>query len=329
MSETEDKTSGHETPQPVTTEHASAIFDQVTTAICILDTDGTIELANPAMAQLAGVDIARGKPFGLIVHPEDRDVFDNALRSAENPAIPLAAMSIRLQPENSGPVRAMISVSKLAGQQAQPRVVVAVQLIDGILNVLESLQKNETRWKYALESAYQGVWDHDFKTNEYFYSPTWRKLRGVAPDAPVDGSLEKWMEGVHPDDHAHVIASIRQQDEGEVAFNVFQYRERHADGHWVWIESRGSCIEWFPDGKPSRIIGTDTDITDHKRAEAQLAEVTRKMRLALDVSRIGVFDVNLDTGEIHWDERMMQIYGYRQTGKPQHASDMGKIRPPG
>eukprot|EP01034_Spumella_vulgaris_P004393 gene4393-5599_t len=118
-----------------------------------------------------------------------------------------------------------------------------------------------------------------------------------------------WIENVHPDDRAHVLASIERQDTGQVTYNTFQYRERHADGHWVWIESRGASVAYGPDGKPSRIIGTDTDITPRKEAEARLEEISRRLRLALDVSKIGVFDHNLETQETIWDERILAIYG--------------------
>ncbi|OBZ92469.1 diguanylate cyclase [Pararhizobium polonicum] len=184
-----------------------------------------------------------------------------------------------------------------------------IQSIDVLKQALAILQQNETRWKYALESAHQGVWDHDFRSNEMFYSSHWKTIRGMAADAAVDGALDLWIENVHPADREHVLESIRRQDEGEVAFNTFQYRERHTNGHWVWIESRGASIEWGPDGKPSRIIGTDTDITERKKAEAQLEEISRRLRLALDVSKVGVFEANLDTGAVVRDEQLLRIYG--------------------
>ena len=59
---------------------------------------------------------------------------------------------------------------------------------------------------------------------------------------------------------------------GELKQNSFEYRERHRDGHYIWILSRGKPVEWMPDGSVARIIGTDTDITSLKLAEAKAAE---------------------------------------------------------
>ncbi|URK87681.1 EAL domain-containing protein [Rhizobium sp. RCAM05350] len=131
----------------------------------------------------------------------------------------------------------------------------------------------------------------------------------MAADATVDGSLDIWIENVHPADHEHVLECIRRQDEGEVEFNVFQYRERHADGHWVWIESRGPPSSGAP--RVSRAVSSARIpiSPSEKKAESQLEEISRRLRLALDVSKVGVFEANLDTGTIMRDKQLLSIYG--------------------
>lgn len=171
------------------------------------------------------------------------------------------------------------------------------------------LADRESRWNHALESAGQGVWDHNFAKGELFYSRQWKAIRGMAPDEEVDGTLETWIQSVHPDDRERVLLEIQKQETAEAAFNVFSYRERHRDGHWVWIESRGAVVEYGPDGKPSRIAGTDTDITERRKAEERMAQLSRRLELALDISRIGVFESNLHDKTVSWDERIRQIYG--------------------
>ncbi|MGN7804172.1 EAL domain-containing protein [Ensifer sp. 22521] len=241
---------------------------------------------------------------------------DRPLLPARNILPPTTTASTTLRFESlSGPLPMLVSWSPVlfADQDAFLLLMLpAHELVDEIAG----LRNDETRWKYALDSALEGVWDHDFETGNLFYSTTWKRLRGLPDDAEVDGSLETWIQNVHPDDHAHVRAAIERQDSGEAVFNTFEYRERHADGHWVWIESRGASVAYWPDGRPSRIIGTDTDITARKEAEARLEEVSRRLRLALGVSKIGVFDFNLDAQRDDWDERMFEIYGLDPSDGP-------------
>ena len=48
---------------------------------------------------------------------------------------------------------------------------------------------------------------------------------------------------------------------------------RHRNGHWVWVQSRGKVVERGADGQPVRMVGTRTDISARKRAEADIAHL--------------------------------------------------------
>ncbi len=176
-------------------------------------------------------------------------------------------------------------------------------------NVEFEMLASEERWNSALVSSQLGVWDHNFKTGDFYYSNTWKTLRGIPHDEAVDPEMESWISNVHPDDRALVLDVIGRQNRGELNYSQFEYRERHRLGHWVWIECRGACIEWDAKGLPSRIVGTDTDITARKSVEEELQMVTRRLELALEVTSIGVFEADIDKDTCHWDERMLSIFG--------------------
>jgi len=179
----------------------------------------------------------------------------------------------------------------------------------------DSLQEREGRWNAALVSSGLGVWDHDFRRGRLYYSDTWRKIRGLVSDEEVNATLENWILSVHPDDRAHVLHAIQRQNAGDPEYGIFEYRERHTDGHWVWIECRGACVEWDVNGTPTRIIGTDTDITARKHAEELLAHVSRRLDLAMEISRIGVFEADIEKDEIEWDDRLLSIFGLEGTSR--------------
>ncbi len=138
--------------------------------------------------------------------------------------------------------------------------------------VEDALVESESRWNFALEGAGQGVWDHNLKTGTAYFSPMWRKMRGIGRNDPVDPSRKAWLERVHPDDRERLIRETEQQNSGELHQNAFEYRERHQDGHYIWILSRGKPVEFMSDGSVARIVGTDTDISSLKLAEAKAAE---------------------------------------------------------
>ncbi len=183
------------------------------------------------------------------------------------------------------------------------------------------LVERESRWNFALVGSGLGVWDHNLKHGTRYYSETWKTMRGMAPDEEADGDYESWLSLIHPDDRAFVVKAIDHQNAGDPDYQVFEYRERHRDGRWIWIECRGACVEWNEDGSPARLVGTDYDITARKEAEEHLAHMSRRLDLALDISSIGVFEADIEAGTVEWDSRLMAIYGIH-IGSPKVANDV-------
>jgi diguanylate cyclase (GGDEF)-like protein/PAS domain S-box-containing protein len=175
------------------------------------------------------------------------------------------------------------------------------------------LAERESRWDYALVGSGLGVWDHNFRLGTKYYSDTWKAIRGIPPEEEVDGDYETWLALLHPDDRDFVINAIERQNAGDPKYRIFEYRERHRDGHWVWIECRGACVAWDENGVPTRVVGTDTDITSRKEAEEMLANLSRRLDLALEITRIGVFEADLDGGTVDWDDRLLAMYGLEGT----------------
>ena len=284
-----------------------------------LDGKGRIVDANTAFLRPFAVTAASELPdFTACVSPRDRAVLTLAMRPSVAEQAPWEIRLQRPDGEEFWVLASFIEPPSLSEASPGPALIVQTLDIDERKRNALELAERESRWNHALESAGQGVWDHDFARGDLFYSRQWRAIRGLQPDDPVEASLDAWIRSVHPDDQAHVLAQIARQETGEAAFSIFSYRERHRDGHWVWIESRGAVVEYGPDGRPSRIAGTDTDITERKEAEERLAQMSRRLELALDVSRIGVFEVNLRTNEVRWDDRMIEMYGL--TEAPDNAT---------
>jgi diguanylate cyclase (GGDEF)-like protein/PAS domain S-box-containing protein len=171
-----------------------------------------------------------------------------------------------------------ISASIVRDRNRAPLYII-IQIVDIDLQkrAAEVIAEAESRWNFALESARQGVWDHDLRTGRSFYSRMWRVMRGMEPDAPVEDTQSTWLARVHPDDRPYAQEQERRINNGEVDHQEFEYRERHRDGHFIWILSRGRAVEWGPDGTVQRVIGTDTDVTRIKTTETRLSLALESM----------------------------------------------------
>lgn len=135
--------------------------------------------------------------------------------------------------------------------------------------VKAKLEESETRWQFALESTGDGVWDWDLQTNRVFFSPQWKAILGYNPDE-IGDSLEEWRSRVHPDDLAQCDADIQRHLQGKTPIYHNEHRLRCKDGSYKWILDRGKVIQRSETGEPLRVIGTHSDITEHRRIHQKL-----------------------------------------------------------
>jgi diguanylate cyclase (GGDEF)-like protein/PAS domain S-box-containing protein len=149
-----------------------------------------------------------------------------------------------------------------------------IQLIDAkeIGEQLAKLSYQESIWRQAIESAGHGVWDYNAKNEALFCSDGWKRIRGFDPDMSVEKDFDEWVSRLHPDDVESCTEHVRRHNEGEVEQFSFEYREKNTNGEYVWIHCCGRVVEWTPDGKASRILGTDIDITRLKLEEQRRVE---------------------------------------------------------
>jgi PAS domain S-box-containing protein len=127
------------------------------------------------------------------------------------------------------------------------------------------LRETEERWRFALEGGHQGVWDWNVQTGEIFFSDSYKRLYGYAPN-DLKGRIEEWENMIHPDDKERMGGAIEQHISAENPYYESTYRVKTKNGDYKWVLGRGMLIR-NEDGKPVRMIGTHTDITKQVTAE--------------------------------------------------------------
>lgn len=132
-----------------------------------------------------------------------------------------------------------------------------------------SLVESEERWKLALESAGEGVWDWNVVTGELQLSRRWKQLLGHAEDE-ISDSLEEWKSRVHLDDLPETLRKLDEAMKCEGATYTAELRLRCKDGTWKWVLDRGMVVNRDGNGKPLRMIGTIFDISERKDAEESI-----------------------------------------------------------
>lgn len=138
-------------------------------------------------------------------------------------------------------------------------------------NPSSDVRTHEARLQRALEASGTGVSDLDLATNTIWLSEQYLAILGYAP-GERSFTTDEWLMLGHPEDFPATLQAVEACLEGrERSYNT-ETRVQRKDGSWVWVRGQGKAVDHNADGRPMRLIGTISDITDLKRAEAQARE---------------------------------------------------------
>jgi PAS domain S-box-containing protein len=151
----------------------------------------------------------------------------------------------------------------------------------------ERLWTSEERLSLTLHATQDGIWDWDIPTMSGYASPNYYAMLGMEAD-DISLNSEAWWDLIHPDDKVKVrqsmdrVLELRPAEQDPVPFVEFRMRKK--DGDWCWILARGKVVAWNNEGRPLRMVGTHTNITERKQAEEALRESEERYRTLFETA---------------------------------------------
>jgi PAS domain S-box-containing protein len=135
-----------------------------------------------------------------------------------------------------------------------------------------ALRTAEERMRFALQSAHVGIWDLDCATGALRWSETLESQYGLKPGT-FGGTLDAFMEHIHPDERAGVVDTFAKAMQSGVDFSI-QNRSIWPDGMVRWLSGAGR-IHLGEHGEPVRGVGISLDITERLALEAQYQQAQK------------------------------------------------------
>lgn len=132
----------------------------------------------------------------------------------------------------------------------------------------EELKISEERYRLALEGSRDAIWDWDILRGKSFVSDRWREMLGYDPQELEVNHLT-WKDLLHPEDKERAFKAQRDHLDGKTPFYTSEYRLKTKSGKYKWISVRGKALR-DKDGKPIRIAGSQTDISERKDFEEKI-----------------------------------------------------------
>jgi PAS domain S-box-containing protein len=145
------------------------------------------------------------------------------------------------------------------------------------MEMQEQLREGDQRYALDLQAGGLGTWDLNVASGRVEFNDRFAEILGYEANK-LTWNFDTWIRTVHSADRQRVLSSIRSIINGESDSFELEQRLRHASGDWIWTLTKGQVIHRKEDGEADRVLGTETDITQRKRAEDQLRSSERRYR---------------------------------------------------
>ncbi len=240
----------------------------------ILDLQNEVAEVSPVVCEILGWSTRHHRvPFAQIlelVHPEDLEAFDQAVQEAVTDGT-LDIVHRVVRPDGDVRTVRVLARTQYTQDGTPQRLEGSLQDVTDLHETSRALERSEERLRRVLRATADGWWDNDLRTGTVVYSPRWLELHGYGPgELPADN--DTWRQLTHPDDLASIDVLIDEVVARRGRTFTVSARILHRRGQLVPVVIRG-LIDYDEHGRPIRISGATTDVSEQQRLDAARAAV--------------------------------------------------------
>lgn len=286
------------------------IFNSTFSFIGLLDTKGILTEANETAIKTAGIkeEDVIGKPFwdcywwqiSKETQKELKENFNKVLKGQE------IVYEVAIWVANQNPMTILFSMRPVYDKYNNIIYVIP----EG--RPIQEIVDDRFRYKAVLEGTNVGTWEWNIQTGDTIYNDRWAEMLGYTLKelGPINNSF--WRSKVHPEDL--IVGDIKLQECFEKKSEYFQseFRMKHKNGLWIWIQDKGKVFSWTEDGKPLMMYGTHLDITERKIKEEQLRINEEAFRSNFEQAAIGMALLNENGQWLKVNKKLCNIIGYTE-----------------
>lgn len=139
----------------------------------------------------------------------------------------------------------------------------------------KSIRQQEARFENIIEAGNLGTWDLDFDTYRMTVNDRWTEMIGYSLEELEPVTYQTWAARVHPDDLQPSEEAIHRHRNGETEYYDAEFRMKHKEGHWIWIQSFGRMLRPENGGVATKMYGCHLYIQQRKELELQVQQSQR------------------------------------------------------
>jgi PAS domain S-box-containing protein len=168
----------------------------------------------------------------------------------------------------------------------------------------QSAEESEAKFRRMAESTPVLIAVGDETSNATYLNEAWTELTG----RPMEELLRfGWVDLVHPDDKEGYVKLYLDAFALKGPFTG-EFRVLNPKGEYRWLLAH--CVpRYTADGNFVGYISACTDITENKLGQQKLQTALEQVRLSKEAAELGTFDMDLERGTMHWDDRCRTLFG--------------------
>ncbi|MCE1203156.1 MAG: PAS domain S-box protein [Holophagaceae bacterium] len=274
--------------------------------------DGEVLLVNQAWCDLTGfrpeeVMGRRANDLGAWSRHEARSALMEELREGSQVAPREGVFQCR-----DGSLCQLLVTARVVHLEGEAYALIVAKDVTSRAKALQDLKDSEARWQFALEGAGDGVWDWTEGAESLFVSARYKEMLGYGAAENPSFTFTSWVEMIHPEDRDRVMGHVEDYLQGRSGLYQAEYRVRCKNGDFIWVLARGMASARNADGRPTRMIGTHSDITQRKLTEEALRAREADLALAQELGDFGSWRVVFDGEGEAWSvsDGLRRLYGY-------------------
>jgi PAS domain S-box-containing protein len=173
----------------------------------------------------------------------------------------------------------------------------------------EVLRQSQLDLRLIFDSVNDGFWDWNMVSGKAVFSPKYFTMLGyeVGEFASDFSTLKSLM---HPDDVKLVEKTIEACSKSKEPFAI-EIRLKTKVGDWCWVSSRGKIVEWDNQGKPIRMVGAHTDISERKKMEGMLRDSRKKYQALTETTNDFVWEMDAQGRYTYCSPQMEKLWGLK------------------